>query len=99
VSTETTTGRVNGSTPADPAQLRAEISRTRSDLGETAAALAAKTDVRARMRAKAAGFAEVARVRAAETAQVARRPVPVAIIAAIASAATVAALLIRRSRR
>ncbi len=34
--------------PADPAVLRAEIARTRSDLGETVAALAAKTDVKAR---------------------------------------------------
>jgi hypothetical protein len=32
----------------DPAVLRAEIERTRTELGETVAALAAKTDVKAR---------------------------------------------------
>jgi hypothetical protein len=34
-------------------QLRAEIEETRADLGDTAAALAAKTDVKARARTKA----------------------------------------------
>ena len=36
-----------------PAQLRAEIEDVREDLGNTAAALAAKTDVKARAREKA----------------------------------------------
>jgi hypothetical protein len=36
-----------------PAQLRAEIEDVRDDLGETAAALAAKTDVKTRAREKA----------------------------------------------
>jgi hypothetical protein len=35
-------------TPADPQQLRAEIERTRADLGETVQELAAKADVKAR---------------------------------------------------
>jgi len=35
-------------TPADPEQLRSEIERTRSDLGETVQELAAKADVKAR---------------------------------------------------
>jgi Protein of unknown function (DUF3618) len=36
-----------------PEQLRAEIEETREELGETAAALAGKTDVKARAREKA----------------------------------------------
>ena len=37
-----------------PEQLRAEIEEVRTDLGDTAAALAAKTDIKARAREKAA---------------------------------------------
>ena len=74
-----------------PADLKAEIERTREDLGQTAAALAAKTDVKART----AAFLDTVRDRAATTV---RRPVPVAVIAAVATAATVALVLIRRSR-
>jgi ElaB/YqjD/DUF883 family membrane-anchored ribosome-binding protein len=37
----------------DPEQLRAEIEETRRELGETVAALSAKTDVKARAQAKA----------------------------------------------
>lgn len=40
--------------PEDPAELRAEIERTRQDLGDTVAALAEKTDVKARAREKVA---------------------------------------------
>lgn len=36
-------------TPTDPDELRAEIAQTRDDLGETAAALAAKLDVKGRV--------------------------------------------------
>jgi len=39
-------------TPEDPAELRAEIERTRQDLGDTVAALAEKTDVKARAKEK-----------------------------------------------
>jgi hypothetical protein len=35
-------------TPTDPRELRAEIARTRSELGETVEELAAKADVKAR---------------------------------------------------
>jgi len=38
--------------PEDPAQLREDIERTRQDLGDTVAALAEKTDVKARAREK-----------------------------------------------
>jgi ElaB/YqjD/DUF883 family membrane-anchored ribosome-binding protein len=43
-----------GQTPDDPQQLRADIERTREDLGDTVAALAEKTDVKARARDKVA---------------------------------------------
>jgi ElaB/YqjD/DUF883 family membrane-anchored ribosome-binding protein len=39
-------------TPDDPAALRDEIERTRQDLGDTVAALAEKTDVKARAKEK-----------------------------------------------
>ena len=39
--------------PDDPAQLRAEIERTRRELGDTVAALAEKTDVKTRAKQKA----------------------------------------------
>jgi ElaB/YqjD/DUF883 family membrane-anchored ribosome-binding protein len=39
-------------TPEDPAQLRADIERTRQDLGDTVAALAEKTDVKTRAKEK-----------------------------------------------
>ena len=38
--------------PDDPQQLRADIERTRQDLGDTVAALAEKTDVKARAKEK-----------------------------------------------
>jgi len=38
----------NADTPTDPQQLRAEIERTRTELGETVQELAAKTDVKGR---------------------------------------------------
>jgi ElaB/YqjD/DUF883 family membrane-anchored ribosome-binding protein len=38
--------------PEDPAELRADIERTRQDLGDTVAALAEKTDVKARAKEK-----------------------------------------------
>jgi hypothetical protein len=41
-------------TPSSPEELRAEIAQTRNDLGETAAALAAKADVPARVKQSAA---------------------------------------------
>jgi Protein of unknown function (DUF3618) len=113
-----TTARLNGATPQDPAELKAEIARTRADLGETASALAAKTDVKARLRAQAASLSGTVREQARTTAgtlrtrtmstvsqvrsdpaQLVRRPVPVAVVAAVTSAAAVAVVLIRRSRR
>jgi ElaB/YqjD/DUF883 family membrane-anchored ribosome-binding protein len=40
--------------PEDPEQLRSDIERTRQDLGDTVAALAEKTDVKARAKEKVA---------------------------------------------
>jgi ElaB/YqjD/DUF883 family membrane-anchored ribosome-binding protein len=44
--------------PQDPELLRADIERTREDLGDTVAALAEKTDVKARAREKVAEVRE-----------------------------------------
>jgi ElaB/YqjD/DUF883 family membrane-anchored ribosome-binding protein len=52
VSASVSESRTAGQTPEDPQQLRAEIERTRQDLGDTVAALAEKTDVRARAKEK-----------------------------------------------
>jgi hypothetical protein len=46
--------QVGAVTTDDPRQLRAEIERTRLELGETVAALAEKTDVKARAKEKVA---------------------------------------------
>jgi Protein of unknown function (DUF3618) len=40
--------------PEDPAEMREEIERTRQDLGDTVAAIAEKTDVKARAKEKVA---------------------------------------------
>ena len=60
-----TSHNINGtSTPAGPRELREEIERTRADLGETAAALAAKADVKARAKESAAEAADRAKAKA-----------------------------------
>jgi hypothetical protein len=58
-----------GTVPGDEQELRQEIDQTRERLGETVEQLVAKTDVKGRARAKAAGLAgqvksKTARVRA-----------------------------------
>jgi len=93
----------------DPAAIRADIERTRAELGDTVEALAAKTDVKARAQdaAHAAkvrvqdSVAETAHAVADEAKQVrqviARRPVPAAAVAGAAAAVT--ALLVLLGRR
>jgi ElaB/YqjD/DUF883 family membrane-anchored ribosome-binding protein len=54
VSASVTESRTTTQPPDDPQQLREEIERTRLDLGDTVAALAEKTDVKARARDKVA---------------------------------------------
>jgi hypothetical protein len=73
-------------------ELRAEIKRTRADLGETVQALAAKADVKARAKEQV----EVARERAVETVRT--NQVPIAIVVAGAMA-VVGIILVLRGRR
>jgi hypothetical protein len=51
-SPEVTTADSTGNGSRDPEQIREDIERTRQEVGETAAALAAKADVKAQARAK-----------------------------------------------
>jgi hypothetical protein len=67
-----------------PAQIRAEIEQTRRDLGDTAAALAEKTDVKARAQEKVAGVKEtISHVPSSDTVK--RHPLPFAAIGAFAA--------------
>jgi ElaB/YqjD/DUF883 family membrane-anchored ribosome-binding protein len=95
--------------------LRAEIRNTRAELGETVEALAAKADVKARLKEsaeqtkarvkeQAALTAERVKEQAAHTAELVkesarRRPVPWLAIAGGAAAAIVVLLVIRRRMR
>jgi hypothetical protein len=79
--------------------LRAEIQQTRADLGATVQALAAKADVKARMKESAAHTAAQVRQSAGHAVERARtRPVPW-LAAAGAATVAVAAYLIIRWRR
>lgn len=55
----------NSETPTDPQQLRAEIERTRAELGETVQELAAKADVKSRAKQAVGDAAGRARQRLA----------------------------------
>ena len=91
--------------------LRAEIQQTRAELGETVQALAAKADVKARVKESAAqtaaqvkesaghavGRARTSLTDAGQSAR--RRPVPWLAAAGAATVAVVAFLIIRRRRR
>ena len=57
------------STPSSPDELRAEIAQTRADLGETAAALAAKADVKQRVKDSATETKQKAAAKVDETKQ------------------------------
>ncbi|MBO4209348.1 DUF3618 domain-containing protein [Micromonospora echinofusca] len=57
----------NGNRNVDPETLRAEIRRTRIELGETVEALAAKADVKARLKDSADQAKERMREQAAQT--------------------------------
>lgn len=76
----------------DTETLREEIRRTRAELGDTVQALAAKADVKARMRASA----EHTRQRA--EAAVRGNPVPWAAMAVGAAAAIILLMVIQRRR-
>lgn len=78
-------GEAPAAPPDDPAELARDIDRTRQRLGDTVAALAAKTNVKAQAKRKARDISG----RAKATAQ--RHPeLPAAAIAAAAWAAAVA---------
>jgi Protein of unknown function (DUF3618) len=68
--------------PASAAELRAEIERTRTELGETFAALAGKTDVKGRARHKAAGMARRVRDKPAAIVAQVRETSPASATAA-----------------
>ena len=88
---------VNGETNVDA--LRAEIKQTRAELGETVQALAAKADVKARMKESAAHTAAQVKSSANQAVERARsRPVPW-LAAAGAVAVVVVAIVIIRGRR
>jgi Protein of unknown function (DUF3618) len=80
------------------AALRAEIEHTRADLGETVQALAAKADVKARMRNGVHEMSDRGRELAVRFGDsVRRRPVP--IVAAVGAAIAILALLRWRRNR
>ncbi|MDG4824357.1 DUF3618 domain-containing protein [Asanoa sp. WMMD1127] len=107
-------GHSNGSTSSDPAVLRAEIRRTRAELGETVQLLAAKADVKSRMKVSASHAADrfkakastaAARVRdtnggrPAGQAALRANPVPVATLIGVAASAVAVILMVMRRRR
>ena len=77
-------------------EVRQEIEQTRQSLGDTVDELAAKADVKARMRAKAAQANARARARVAEVSgrvgrsQAVQRRWPVAVAAGVLAAGAVA---------
>ena len=91
---------------ADAAVVRAQIAETRQALGDTVEALVAKTDVKGRVTAKVdqrkaqlhdQGERVIAQARnAAENAR--RRPIPIAVVAALLAVLAMV-LLIRRTKR
>jgi len=104
----------NGSGPVDPDQLREEIRRTRAELGETVQLLAAKADVKARMKHSASQARERFRERAGATAARVReqaanarsgepgtaiRPDPVPLATLIGVAASAVAVILLVMRR
>ncbi|MGW0435538.1 DUF3618 domain-containing protein [Micromonospora sp. NPDC003197] len=90
----------------DREALQAEIRRTRAELGETIEALAAKADVKARLRSTAAQTKQRVRLQADRAAGVVRRPVrdagqlarrnvvPVGVVGAAAVGAVTIVILI-----
>jgi hypothetical protein len=80
--------------PTDPQVLRAEIARTRAALGETAEALAAKANVKARAKESAQQAIEGVR---AQVGDVVRKPLPIGVIVGVAAAIVV--LVFWRRRR
>ena len=82
------------------AELRAEIEDVREDLGDTAAALAAKTDVKARAQERVDEIKQEARAKVPDSPQSALDTVRANPVPVIVGAAVVLAIVIwRRSGR
>jgi ElaB/YqjD/DUF883 family membrane-anchored ribosome-binding protein len=80
-----------------PEQIQAEIEDTREELGDTVAALASKSDVRARAKQKLEGASESAKRKlSAARAAIQRNP---ASAAAVGGAVALGVLVSRRRRR
>lgn len=89
-----------------PEELRDEIDETRGDLGDTVAALAEKTDVKAQAKKKAAETKQQAKAKAEEAAQAAKEKVsqapeavqqnPAQAVIAVVATLLLIAWLIRR---
>jgi signal transduction histidine kinase len=80
----------------EPDQIREEIEETREELGDTVAALAGKSDVRAQARKKLEEASETAERKLAEVREtIQRNPGP----AAAAGGAVALVMLVRRVRR
>ena len=106
-----TTGNVTGGNGTGDAEaLRAEIRRTRAELGETVQALAAKADVKARareqveqtkqrVRQRAAHFADTVKGQAGSVRDagggVTRNPVPIGALLGAAAALVIVLIVIR----
>ncbi|GIF74388.1 DUF3618 domain-containing protein [Asanoa siamensis] len=111
--TAASNGHSNGNTTSsDPAVLRAEIRRTRAELGETVQLLAAKADVKARMKTSASQARDRFKSKASTAAsrmrdtnggrpasQLRPNPVPVATLIGVAASAVAVILLVMRRRR
>jgi hypothetical protein len=85
-----TNGKVSANGKVDTDARRAEIRRTRAELGETVQALAAKADVKARVRRSAAHTAERAREN--------RMQIAAAATAVTGALAAIVVLLVMRKR-
>jgi vacuolar-type H+-ATPase subunit E/Vma4 len=84
----------------DPQQLEAEIERTRERLGETAEALAAKADVKARAQQKATELTGRLQSKANQAKrQITQRPVTLAVAAGAVGALVLTLVIISRRRR
>lgn len=103
--------RGDGKGRGDIEALRAEIRRTRAELSETAQALAARADVKARLRGSAVRSGRRVRQRVGRAAEgvagpvrgaasmVRRRPVPWTVVSAGVVAAVVVLVLVRGRHR
>ncbi|GAA3730088.1 hypothetical protein HDA32_006020 [Spinactinospora alkalitolerans] len=82
----------------DPDLLRAEIDRTRAELGDTVEALAAKADVKSRAKEGAARAVDSVRTSASEPMTEGRR-IAVSVAAGALLAAAAAVVTAKRGRR